>query len=307
MGDLDGKVAIVTGAGRGLGRVEALELARQGASVIVNDLGTEADGSGKSTDPAASVVAEIEALGGRAVSHFGDVGDWSDSQALIQRAIDEFGDLNIVVNNAGFCRDSMMFKMTEDAFDSVVRVHLKGHFLTIRHALAYWRDKFKADGGEKPIYGRLVSTASDAFLMGNVGQANYAAAKGGLAFMTLSAAREILRFGATANVICPRARTRMNEAGPWAAIFQKPEEGFDTFAPENIAPLVAWLASPHAARVSGQIFTVSGKNVSVLERPRIAAAFENDREWSVEDLQKQLGPHFEKLEPVEDGFAMPMA
>ncbi|UCE85154.1 MAG: SDR family NAD(P)-dependent oxidoreductase [Deltaproteobacteria bacterium] len=307
MGDLDGRVAIVTGAGRGLGRVEALELARQGASVIVNDLGTEADGSGKSTDPAESVVAEIQALGGRAVSHFGDVGDWNDTEALVKRAIDEFGDLNIVVNNAGFCRDGMLFKMTEPQFDSVVRVHLKGHFLTMRHTLAYWRDRFKAGGGEKPIYGRLISTASDAFLIGNLGQANYAAAKAGLAFMTLSAAREILRFGATANVICPRARTRMNEAGPWAAIFEKPAEGFDTFAPENVSPLVAWLASPNAARVSGQIFTVSGRNVSVLERPRIAAAFENPRAWCVEDLQKQLGAHFEKLEPVEDGFAMPMA
>ncbi|MDH3684717.1 MAG: SDR family NAD(P)-dependent oxidoreductase, partial [Myxococcales bacterium] len=238
MGILDGKVAIVTGAGRGLGRVEALELARHGASVIVNDLGTEGDGSGTDEHPARDVVAEIEKAGGKAVAHFGDVADWEQSQALVRRAVDEFGDLNIMLNNAGFSRDGMLVKMEEDQFDSVLRVHAKGHFCMIRHTLAYWRERAKA-GGE--IYGRLISTASDAYLMGNLGQANYAAAKAAISHMTLSAAREAQRFGATANIILPRARTRMTMTGPWAGIFAEPEEGFDQFAPEHVAPLVAWL------------------------------------------------------------------
>ena len=195
MGILDGKVAIVTGAGQGLGRIEALELSRHGASVVVNDLGTNADGTGSSESPANDVVAEIEAQGGKAIAAFGDVANWEDSQRIVQTAVDTFGDLNIMVNNAGFSRDGMIVKMTEDQFDSVIRVHVKGHFCMIRHTMAYWREKSKADGGA-PLYGRLISTASDAFLMGNVGQPNYAAAKGGITFLTLSAARECQRFGA---------------------------------------------------------------------------------------------------------------
>ncbi len=306
MGLLDGKVAIVTGAGQGLGRVEALELARQGASVVVNDLGTAADGTGSSEDPARSVVEEIEAAGGKAVTAFGDVASWDDAQHIVQTAVDTFGDLNIMVNNAGFSRDGMIVKMTEDQFDSVLRVHVKGHFCMIRHTMAYWREKSKASGGE-PLYGRLISTASDAFLMGNVGQPNYAAAKGGITFLTLSAARECQRFGATANVILPRARTRMTNSGPWAAIFEKPEEGFDTFAPEHIGPVVAWVASPHAANVSGNLIQVWGKHVRVYERPQPALDFENESEWSVDELQKVLGPHFEGKKPVDDSFMLPMA
>jgi 3-oxoacyl-[acyl-carrier protein] reductase len=306
MGLLDGRVAIVTGAGQGLGRVEALELARNGASVVVNDLGTAADGSGSSEEPARAVVAEIEAAGGKAVTAFGDVANWDDAARIVQTAVDAFGDLDILVNNAGFSRDGMIVKMTEDQFDSVIRVHLKGHFCMIRHTMSYWRDKSKSSGGE-PLYGRLISTASDAFLMGNLGQPNYAAAKAGITFLTLSAARECQRFGATANVILPRARTRMTNTGPWAAIFQKPEEGFDTFAPEHIGPVVAWVASPHAANVSGHLIQVWGKHVRVFERPQPALDFENENEWSVDELQKVLGPHFEGKKPVDDSFALPMA
>jgi 3-oxoacyl-[acyl-carrier protein] reductase len=305
MGLLDGKVAIVTGAGQGLGRVEALELAGHGASVVVNDLGTQADGSGSSEDPAKSVVAEIENAGGKAIAAFGDVADWDDAQRIVRTAVDTFGDLNIMVNNAGFSRDGMIVKMTEDQFDSVIRVHLKGHFCMIKHTMGHWREKSKATGG-KPLYGRLISTASDAFLMGNLGQPNYAAAKGGLTYLTLSAARECQRFGATANVILPRARTRMTDSGPWASIFEKPEQGFDTFAPEHIGPVVAWLASPHAQNVSGNLIQVWGKQVRVYAPPQPLLQHENDTEWSVDELQKVLGPFFEGRKPIEDSFVLPM-
>ena len=306
MGMLDGKVAVVTGAGQGLGRVEALELARHGASVVVNDLGTRADGTGASEEPAQSVVKEIEAAGGKAVAAFGDVADWDDAQRIVRSAVDSFGDLHILVNNAGFSRDGMIVKMEEEQWDAVIRVHMKGHFCMIRHTMGYWREKSKAQGGE-PLYGRLISTASDAFLMGNVGQPNYAAAKAGITYLTMSAARECQRFGATANVVLPRARTRMTNTGPWAGIFAKPEEGFDTFAPEHIGPIVAWVASPHAQNVSGNLLQVWGKHVRVFERPQPALDFENDKEWSVDDLQKVLGPFFESKKPIDDSFMLPMA
>ncbi|MCP5055926.1 MAG: SDR family NAD(P)-dependent oxidoreductase [bacterium] len=306
MGILDGKVAIVTGAGQGLGRIEALELARHGASVVVNDLGTQADGSGTSEEPAQAVVQEIEALGAKAVAAFGDVANWEDAERVVRTAVDTFGDLNIMVNNAGFSRDGMIVKMTEEMWDSVIRVHMKGHFAMIRHTMAYWREKSKAEGGD-PLYGRLISTASDSFLMGNVGQPNYAAAKAGITYLTMSAARECQRFGATANVVLPRARTRMTMSGPWAGIFGKPEEGFDTFAPEHIGPLIAWIASPQAAHVSGQVLQLWGKHIRVYERPQAALDHENEAPWSVDELDKVLGSFFEGKKPVEDGFALPMA
>ena len=305
MGILDGKVAIVTGAGQGLGRIEALELARHGASVVVNDLGTQADGSGRDEEPARAVVKEIEELGAKAVAAFGDVASWDDARRVVRTAVDTFGDLNIMVNNAGFSRDGMIVKMTEDMWDTVIRVHMKGHFSMIKHTMDYWREKSKAQGGE-PLYGRLISTASDAFLMGNVGQPNYAAAKGGLTYLTLSAARECQRFGATANVILPRARTRMTDSGPWASIFEKPEQGFDTFAPEHVGPVVAWLASPHAQNVSGNLIQIWGKQIRVYAPPQPALQHENDTDWSVDELQKVLGPFFEGKKPIEDSFAVPM-
>ena len=297
---LDGKVAIVTGAGRGLGRVEALELARRGARVVVNDLGTDADGTGKDEDPARAVVEEIRLRGGEAVAQFGDVADWNDAQTLIQTAVDTFGELHILVNNAGFLRDRMIFNMSEEDFDSVVRVHLKGHFCSIRFATAYWRHLSKARAA--PVYGRIISTASEAFLLGSPGQPNYASAKAGIVAMTMGAAQACYRYGVTANVICPRARTRMTESGPTATAFAKPESGFDPFAPENVAPLVGYLASPQAERISGQVFIVWGKHVTLVGRPSTDTRFESEDAWSVESLHEQLGPHFEKLEPIIDGF-----
>ncbi|MCU0668934.1 MAG: SDR family NAD(P)-dependent oxidoreductase [Myxococcota bacterium] len=299
---LEGKVAVITGGAAGLGRCHALELARLGARVVVNDIGAKADGSGKDETAARAVCDEIKAMGGEAVPHFGDVADWNDSKAMFETAVREFGDANIVICNAGFVRDATLFNMTEADFDSVIRVHLKGHFCTMRHATAYWRERAKAGGD---VYGRLISTSSESALYAPPGQPNYSAAKAGIVAMTLGAAQLMHKYGITANVLMPRARTRMNDAGPLAAMFQKPEDGFDTFAPENVSPLVGWLASPLAARVSGHVFVIWAKDVTIASRPQLDVKFHSPERWTVASLQQQLGSHFEKLEPVKDGFAVP--
>lgn len=298
---LEGKVAIVTGAAAGLGRAHALELARLGARVVVNDLGTGRDGTGRNEGAARAVCAEIEALGGEAVPHFGDVADWEQSKAMVETAIGAFGSVDVLVCNAGFLRDATIFSMSEQDFDSVVRVHLKGHFCPMRHVAAYWRDRAKEG---KPVYGRIVSTSSEAALFGSPGQANYASAKSGIVALTLGAAQLLLKYGITANVIMPRARTQMTDFGSLAPMFAKPAEGFDNFAPENVSPLVGWLASPQAARVSGQVFVLWGKSVTVVDGPRLGARFESPERWTVDALQGALAPHFEKLEPVKDGFVV---
>ena len=302
MGDLDGRVAIITGAARGLGRCHALELAKQGARIVVNDLGVAADGSGRDEDPARAVCEEIKAMGGEAVPHFGDVANWDDAKAMVQTAIDEFGELNILVNNAGFLRDSTLFNMSEEDFDSVVRVHLKGHFCPMRHAAQYWREQAKAKG---QIYGRLISTASESFLFCPPGQPNYSAAKAGIVSLTMGAAQLLLKYGVTANVFVPRARTRMTDTGPVAAMFAKPEAGFDAFAPENTSPLIGYLASPRAERVSGHVFVVWNREVKVVSRPGYEEIFESDAQWNTDSLHDALGPFFEKREPVTDGYTVP--
>ncbi len=299
---LEGKVAVVTGAAHGLGRIHALTLARQGARVVVNDLGASVDGQGRDESPAREVVDEIKAAGGEAVAHFGDVADWADAQAMIGTAVDTFGALDILINNAGFTRDATLFNMTEENFDAVVRVHLKGHFCPTKFAAILWRERSKAQGG--PVYGRLIATASESFLFGTPGQPNYAAAKAGIVSLTMGAAQLLLKYGVTANVVMPRARTRMTLQGTTAAMFEAPEDGFDNFAPENASPLFAYLASPEAARISGHLFIVWGRNVRVIGRPTIAANFDSDDAWSAESLHQQLGPHFEKLEPVTDGYTV---
>lgn len=300
---LEGKVAIITGGATGLGRCHALELARLGARIVVNDLGAKADGSGRDEGAARAVCEEIAAFGGEAVPHFGDVADWDAAKGMIETAVKNFGDVNVVVCNAGFIRDAILFNMTEQDFDAVVRVHLKGHFCTMRHATAYWRERAKAGGGT--VYGRLVTTSSESAFFAPPGQPNYSAAKAGIVAMTMGAAQLMLKYGVTANVIMPRARTRMNDAGPLAAIFRKPEEGFDSFAPENVSPLVGWLASPLAGKVSGQVFVVWGRDVTVASRPTLETKFHSEARWTVASLQDKLGPHFEKLEPVKDGFTVP--
>jgi 3-oxoacyl-[acyl-carrier protein] reductase len=303
MAALDGKVAIVTGAARGLGRVEALALARAGARVVVNDLGTAGDGSGRDEGPARAVVDEIKAFGGAAVPHFGDVAVWDDARALVATAVDAFGDLHVLVNNAGFCRDRMIFNMSEEDFDSVIRVHLKGHFCTMRFASAHWRERAKAAGG--PVYARIVNTSSEAFIFGSPGQPNYAAAKAGIVAMTMAAAQSLERYGVTANAIMPRARTRMNDSGLLAEMFARPADGFDTYAPENVAPLVAYLASPAAAEVSGQVLIVYGKHITVVGAPSVDTRFETAEPWTPASVAAALGPYFAERRPVADGFTVP--
>ncbi|GAA4048939.1 3-oxoacyl-ACP reductase [Streptomyces shaanxiensis] len=288
---LEGLSAIVTGAGRGLGRAEALELARLGAAVVVNDYGRPGrDGSGEaSAGPAEEVAAEIRAAGGKALAHTGDVADFSQARALVGLAITEFGKLDILVNNAGILRDRMVFSMAEEEWDSVIRVHLKGHFNTTRFAAAHWRERSKAAGG--PVYGRIVNTSSEAFLAGSAGQPNYAAAKGGIIGLTTSTALALAKYGVTANAICPRARTRMTE-DVFAGLDQ-PEDGLDPLAPEHVAPLVGYLAAPSAARVNGQLLVVHGGMVAIVERPRVAAKFDSKQEaFTYDELDALLTPHY---------------
>lgn len=299
---LAGRAAIVTGAGRGLGRAEALELARLGAHVVVNDYGQPGrDGSGASSaTPAQEVVAEIAAAGGSAVAHHGDVADHQQAEELVQLAIDRYGQLDILVNNAGILRDRMVFSMTEDEWDSVIRVHLKGHFNTIRFAAAHWRSRAKSSGA--PVFGRIVNTSSEAFLAGSAGQPNYAAAKGGIVGLTTSSAEGLRRYGVTVNAICPRARTRMtldvfgSSPDPVLDPVLAPDsssEVVDPLAPEHVSPLVGYLASPAAAAVSGQVFVVHGGMVAVLQRPLVAAQFDTAKSvFTYAELDGVLTPYF---------------
>ncbi|WBO66650.1 3-oxoacyl-ACP reductase [Streptomyces camelliae] len=297
---LEGMAAVVTGAGRGLGRAEALELARLGAAVVVNDYGQPGrDGSGAaSAGPAEDVVAEIRARGGRALAHTGDVADFEQAGELVESAIAEYGKLDILVNNAGILRDRMVFSMTEDEWDSVIRVHLKGHFNTTHFAAAHWRERSKAAGGER-VYGRIVNTSSEAFLAGSAGQPNYAAAKGGIVGLTTSTALALAKYGVTANAICPRARTRMT-ADVFAGFQEPDEERLDPLAPEHVAPLVGYLAAPAAARVNGQLLVVHGGMVAIVERPRVRAKFDSKQEtFTYDELDALLTPHYADRPPGE--------
>jgi NAD(P)-dependent dehydrogenase (short-subunit alcohol dehydrogenase family) len=262
MGLLDGKVAIVTGAGRGLGREEALALAAEGAKVIVNDIGASVGGDGTDQSPADEVVGDIRKAGGEAITNFADISNWTAAQGVIDLAYDKFGKLDIVVNNAGVLRDRMNFNMNEDEFDLVMKVHCKGHFAMTRHACVRWREAAKQTGS---TYGRVINTASEAGLMGTAGNSNYAMAKAAIASLTISIAREMGKYGVTANFIAPRARTRMTDTMPNNAMFAKPEAGFDMFHPAWPAQLVTFLASPEAADINGQGFVVWGGQIALVK------------------------------------------
>jgi NAD(P)-dependent dehydrogenase (short-subunit alcohol dehydrogenase family) len=260
-GICEGRVVIVTGAGRGIGREHVLEFARQGARVVVNDLGVERDGTEANHGPADTVVDEIRAMGGEAVANGDDVADWEGARRIVQTAVDSFGRLDVLVNNAGFLRDRMLFTATEDEWDAVIRVHLKGHFATTRHASEYWRAQSKA--GEA-VDARIVNTSSGAGLMGSVGQGAYSAAKGGIAALTLVESAELGRYGVTANAIAPAARTRMTEE-VFADRMAAPDGGFDANDPANIAPLVVWLGSADSREVTGRVFEIEGGILSVAD------------------------------------------
>jgi NAD(P)-dependent dehydrogenase (short-subunit alcohol dehydrogenase family) len=274
-GICEGRIVIVTGAGRGIGRAHALAFAREGARVVVNDLGVARDGTGGSAGPAQDVVDEIHAFGGEAAANTDDIADWAGARRLVQTAIDSFGGLDVLVNNAGFVRDRMLFTTSEEEWDAVIRVHLKGHFAVTRHASEVWRARSKA--GE-PVDARIVNTSSGAGLMGSVGQGAYSAAKGGIAALTLVESAEMGRYGVTANAIAPAARTRMTEE-VFADRMQAPGTGFDVNDPANISPLVVWLGSTESAGVTGRVFEVEGGMISVADGWQHGPSLDKGARW----------------------------
>jgi NAD(P)-dependent dehydrogenase (short-subunit alcohol dehydrogenase family) len=308
---LDGKVAIVTGAGRGIGREEALLMARLGAKVVVNDLGAHFDGTGAPTaTPAQDVVSEIKKMGGDAIANGDNVADFKAAKNIVDTALKTFGKLNIVVNNAGILRDRMIFNMDEESWDSVVAVHLKGTFNMARHACEYWREEHKKGN---VLNGRIINTSSDAGLIGNVGQSNYGACKAAVAVMAVIIGHEMKKYGVTANAIAPVARTRLTvDATPSTAALmggEVPEGEFDMFSPANIAPLVAWLASDDAAGCSGQVFRVGGRSVWPMKGWHSAARIKNEKpeSWDAAALgariKEELGKGITKGENMADIFA----
>jgi NAD(P)-dependent dehydrogenase (short-subunit alcohol dehydrogenase family) len=293
VGRFDGKVAIVTGAGRGIGRSHALLLASEGASVVVNDLGGSSGGEGNDATPAQQVVDEIAAKGGQAVANDDSVSSWAGAEAMIQQAVDAFGGLDVLINNAGILRDKMSFNMDEAEWDAVIDVHLKGHFAPSRFAASYWRAKSKETGA--PVNAKIVNTASESGLYGNAGQANYAAAKAGIASMTIVMARELERIGVRVNAIAPVARTRLTEQV--AGDFMNPKEGeFDRFAPENISAVVGWLASDLSEGVTGQVVKVMGGQVQLLRGWRPATESTSDKPWTIDMIEAESDKLFATAE-----------
>jgi NAD(P)-dependent dehydrogenase (short-subunit alcohol dehydrogenase family) len=302
MGLFDGKVAIVTGAGRGIGAAEATLLAAEGARVVVNDVGGAATGEGSDQTPAQQVVDAIVAAGGAAVANYDDIASWAGAERLINQAVEAYGGLDVLVNNAGILRDGMSFSMTEQDWDAVINVHLKGHFCTTHFAGAYWRARSKDVGG--PVGGAIVNTASESGLYGNAAQVNYAAAKAGIASMTIVVARELERYGVRVNAIAPVARTRLTEA--IAGDYMTPKEGdFDRFAPENVAAVACWLASDRCAGISGQVVKVQGGVVQLLEGWRPLTEATADKPWTIDAVDDVREALFAKSDGSIPAFFFP--
>ena len=294
MGLLDGRVVIVTGAGGGIGRAHALAFGAEGARVVVNDIGVGLDGSPAGGGSAAQgVVDEIVSAGGEAVTSGANVADWSQAEGLIQTAIDEFGGLDVLVNNAGIVRDRMLANTTEEEFDAVTAVHLKGHFATMKHAAAYWRARSKA--GEN-VDARIINTSSGAGLQGSVGQANYSASKAGIAALTLVAAAEMGRYGVSVNAIAPSARTRMTEK-VFAEMMSTQDADFDAMAPENVSPLVVWLGSAESRDVTGNVFEVEGGKIRIAEGWAHGPQIDKGSRWDPAELGPVVADLLAKARP----------
>ncbi|WP_328614842.1 SDR family oxidoreductase [Amycolatopsis sp. NBC_00355] len=275
---VEGRVVVVTGAGRGIGRAHALAFAAEGARVVVNDLGAALDGRGGEAGPAQQVVDEIRAAGGEAVANTDDVASWDGAASLVRTALDAFGGLDVLVNNAGFLRDRMLVNLAEEEWDAVVRVHLKGHFAPLRHAAEYWRAEAKAG---RTRSARVINTSSGAGLLGSVGQGNYSAAKAGILGLTTVAAAEFGRYGVTVNAIAPAARTRMTEK---TFDMAAPDDGFDAMAPENVSPLVVWLGSVESSGVTGRVFEVDGGRVGLADGWRHGPQRDKGARWAPAEL-----------------------
>ena len=302
-GICDGRIAIVTGAGRGLGREYALALAREGAKVVVNDLGTGAAGEGSDSSPAEAVVAEIRSLGGEAMASFDDITDFEASKQLVDTTVERFGGLDVVVNNAGFTRDRMFVSCSPQEWDDVIRVHLRGHFCTSSWACQYWRGRNKQG---LPVDARIINTSSGAGLQGSFGQTAYSAAKGGIASMTLVQAVELKRYGITANALAPAARTRMTEQA-FAAAMKKPEHGFDVNDPANVAPLVVWLASAQSAHVTGQVFETKGGLIMLAQGWRDGPSIDKGERWQPGDVGAAVDKLLAELPAPKPVYGVPAA
>ncbi|CAB4559769.1 unannotated protein [freshwater metagenome] len=279
MGICDGRVVIITGAGRGLGREHALAFAAEGAKVVVNDVGASLQGDGNDMSPAQEVVDLIRANGGEAITNGDDIADWDGAGRLVQSAIDTFGGLDTVVTNAGIVRDRMFVNMSVDEWDAVIRVHLRGTFCPVKHAVDYWRAESKAG---RPREGRVVTTSSGAGLHGSIAQTNYSAAKAGIATFTINIAAELGRIGVNANSIAPSARSRMTEEA-FAEMMAKPETGFDAMDPANISPLVVWLGSGDC-NVSGRVFECAGGLISLADGWQVGAEFDKGDKWDPAEI-----------------------
>jgi len=287
MGALDGRVTIITGAGRGIGREHALLFAAEGAKVVVNDLGGSREGTGSDTTPAQEVVAEIKAEGAEAIANADDVSSWEGGRRMVQAAIDAFGDLHVLVNNAGILRDRVLVNMTEEEWDAVIKVHLKGHFVPTRHAAAYWREQSKAG---KTVRASVINTSSTSGLLGNPGQTNYGAAKAGIAAFTDIAAKELVRYGVRVNAIAPAARTRLTAETPGLGEMVGPPKdpaAFDVWDPANVSPLVAWLAT-EGCEVTGKVFFVQGGKIQLCQNWILTDEIDKGDRWTVAELEREM-------------------